>query len=164
MTDLPTDPFIGQVVYDDSKPDRRLIWSGTVWNVFYDLWSSTIALRVLRAIAGDPGRDNGVDPDELFFNRRADDGGINISANCSDSFAWASADCEPITAENIAVFEQSVRDVVAADIYHSYSLLFAARVRRRVPVVRRPPGDPLGWDPDSRRLWEMYEAAAEDQP
>jgi len=61
---------------------------------------------------------------------------ITFLANCSDCFWWATADCEPITPENIEVLEASYRDAKAADdtvgtIYATE--LFAARVRKMRP-------------------------------
>ena len=111
-----------------------------------------ILIRVMKVIAGDPGEDNGVDPDELFFWRLTD-GSVRIVANTSDTFDWATADGEAITADNIEAFEQAVRDVVAADLYGYYSTLFAVRLRKRLPMPYKV------WDNDTRKVWEMYEAA-----
>lgn len=113
-----------------------------------------VTLRVVKAIAGDYGKDNGVDPDELLWFAN-EDGSVRICANCSDFFAWASADAEPITPDNIEVFEQAVRDVVAADIWTGYSWLFAVRMRRQMPMTYRKPRDA-----DDHRLWELFAQAA----
>ena len=56
-------------------------------------------------------------------------------ANCSDTFAWATADCEEISFENLDVLKASFADVAAVCAEHWYApLLFAARVRKRRPM------------------------------
>jgi hypothetical protein len=111
-------------------------------------------VRVMKAIAGTPGADDGVDPDELFFMRLSD-GSLRVLAMCSDRFAWATADAEKITADNIAVFEQAVRDVVTVDLWEGYALLFAVRMRNQMPMpAARKVIDP--------KLWQMFEDSVTD--
>ncbi len=53
-----------------------------------------------------------------------------FAVNCSDTFDWASADCEEITTENLPLLKQSFYDIAAVTAEMWYApLLFAARVR-----------------------------------
>ena len=55
--------------------------------------------------------------------------------NCSDTFAWGSADLEEITFENLDVLKASFADIDAITAEHWYApLLFAARVRKIRPI------------------------------
>ena|SRR6266542_3781983 len=97
---------------------------------------SELIYRIMQALAGPPGADDDVmsaASDELFLWRN-DDGTVKIMANLNDTFYYACADCEPITADNLPLFEQSVRDTVRLDEYEHYGLLFAVRVRKRLPL------------------------------
>ncbi len=91
-----------------------------------------VALRAIRATQFDAC-------DSLFW--RVDDGTLSMFAVCSDTFAPACADCEPITADNVEAFEQAVADCVAIDPGEQYwgPLLFAARMRkaRAIPSLTR---------------------------
>jgi hypothetical protein len=67
-----------------------------------------------------------------------DDSKMRVSLNCSDVFAWGSADFEEITEENLPVLKQTAQDLLdingagsAATI--ELSNLFAARVRGQRP-------------------------------
>lgn len=70
---------------------------------------------------------------ELFW--RHDNGVLSLYADCSDVFAWACADCEPIETEaDVALLEQCLRDLQAAtgETYPRWlTELYAARRRRR---------------------------------
>jgi hypothetical protein len=66
---------------------------------------------------------------------------ITFLVNCSDTFAWATADCEPLTPETIDVFEQVVADIRAAvpddaqrAVYVYAAMLYAARQRGMRPM------------------------------
>lgn len=70
---------------------------------------------------------------------RVDDDEITFMAMCNDLFAWATADGEPITAENIQVLEETAAELKAipitpkSDPLMYLSELFAARVRGMRP-------------------------------
>lgn len=61
---------------------------------------------------------------------------VTFMVNCNDEFYWGTADAEPITSDNLAVLEQSYKDVTAtgfkfAEVYGA--MLFCARVRKERP-------------------------------
>lgn len=60
---------------------------------------------------------------------------IHVSANVSDVFAWGGADCEEITPENLAVFQQAIADLGAIHRFDEVYApeLFAARLRGMRP-------------------------------
>lgn len=64
------------------------------------------------------------------------DGEIRLFAMCSDTFAWASADLEEITSDDVALLEQTAKDVLAIDyaatIY--FPELYACRKRKMRPM------------------------------
>lgn len=61
------------------------------------------------------------------------DHGIHLSLDCSDTFAWATADSEPIeTLEDVALLQSACQD---ADKYGTYvETLYAARRRHMRPM------------------------------
>lgn len=78
--------------------------------------------------------------DTLFW--RVDNNQPSFYVLCSDTFAWATADAEEITADNIDLLEQSIEDVKALGfdpVTWAFSL-FCARVRhmRIMPMIRIP--------------------------
>jgi len=95
-----------------------------------------LVYRIMQTLAGPPGADEDVmaEAGEELFLWRNDDGTVKIMANLNDTFYYACGDSEPITADNLPVFEQSVRDVVRLGIDGRWGLLFAVRVRRRLPL------------------------------
>jgi hypothetical protein len=86
-----------------------------------------IFLRAARAVAFE-------NCDDIWW--REDDGIITTLVDCSDFFAWGTSDAEPITMENIELFEQIHRsygfraDLEEIDLA---SLLWCARVRGMRP-------------------------------
>lgn len=85
---------------------------------------------------------------------RADE--LRVLAKCSDFFDYACADCEEITAENIALFESTYRE--CKDLFGEYNAtyaveLFVARVRNRQPMQSVMDG----FRENSPRLAELFE-------
>lgn len=71
--------------------------------------------------------------DALFW--RVDAGVLSIYVMCSDTFDFASADCEEITPENLPVFRQAFTEAKAVDSGAFLApYLFCARVRKRQPL------------------------------
>lgn len=61
--------------------------------------------------------------------------------NCNDLFAWATADAEEVTPENISVLEQAIKDVKEVGGLLCYAeALFACRVRKMRPQKPAYPG------------------------
>lgn len=78
--------------------------------------------------------------DMLFW--RVDNNQPSFYVLCSDTFAWATADLEEITPDNIDLLERSIEDVKALDfdsVTWAFSL-FCARVRRMriMPIIAIP--------------------------
>lgn len=61
--------------------------------------------------------------------------GLKLYVNCNDVFAWATADCEEITAENLPLLEQAYNDCnnIKNTYSHNAKALFCARVRKQRP-------------------------------
>lgn len=88
-----------------------------------------------------------VDENEFLFWRAELDGSISAYVITNDVFGWACSDMEQITLDNIGVFEQAAKDVLAvnppfddADVnktnFHvgdNAGILFACRVRKMKP-------------------------------
>jgi hypothetical protein len=75
--------------------------------------------------------------DMLFW--RINNGDIRFFVICNDTFAWATADVEEITQDNVKDLEQAVADVQAADPDADEwmgPLLFCARQRGMRPMPR----------------------------
>lgn len=78
--------------------------------------------------------------DDAWFSVDLTTEQIHISVNCNDLFYWASADSEPITADDVALLEQTARDLEALgddnDTYPFLNLLelYAARRRNMQPL------------------------------
>ncbi len=73
---------------------------------------------------------------ELFEGlmwRTADDGGIKLFAQCNDVFAWATADCEEITDDDVPVLQQALRDLQVTKEEYYLPELFVARKRHLRP-------------------------------
>lgn len=58
---------------------------------------------------------------------------MRFFANCSDLFAWGSADIEEITVEDLPLLIQTSEDLILLDAPHYLSELFSARKRHRRP-------------------------------
>lgn len=95
-----------------------------------------LVYRVMQAIAGPPGKDEDVfltaGEEVNIYALRS--GEITLTADCSDFFSYATADAEPITAENVDLFEQCIRDLIAIDEWGGYSRLFCIRIRKQLPL------------------------------
>lgn len=91
------------------------------------------AMRVLRVSSFGIGHD---DCDSYFWRCDGEYAPITFIVRCSDTFAYACADAEAVTPENVAVLEQAYADAAAScDVGAIYgSTLFCARVRRMKPV------------------------------
>jgi len=92
---------------------------------------------------------------------------LNISANCSDTFAWGSADCEPITEDSMPLVIQTARDLF--EVLHPiadkvtdrqwlscWADLYAARVRSL-----RPQGAAYKRYP--KEVWHLFDAAGPER-
>ena len=80
---------------------------------------------------------------------------LQFFVNCNDTFAWACADCEQITLDNIDILEQSIKD--EQRILGTYTCtianeLFSARVRKM-----RPQGASYIECYD-KRMWSLFDA------
>lgn len=88
-----------------------------------------------------------VDENEFLFWRAERDGSINAYVIVNDVFAWACADLEKIAPDNIGLFEQAAKDVMAVNppfdgedinkrnlhVGADAGILFACRVRKMKP-------------------------------
>lgn len=76
--------------------------------------------------------------DQLFWNTSGPYAPLTFFAMCSDTFAWAAADAEAITPNNLHVLERSITDVQAVGNVSLYwaVILFCARVRGQQPMER----------------------------
>lgn len=69
------------------------------------------------------------------------DGRLVCFVNCNDLFAWATADAEEVTPENIKVLEQTLKDVKDVGGLTCYAdNLFACRIRGMRPQWCAYPG------------------------
>jgi hypothetical protein len=74
--------------------------------------------------------------DFLWWRTDAQYAPVTFFAMCSDFFDWGTADCEPITKENLHVLLDSFKDLRRIEHSNIYlSELFAARIRRRRPMT-----------------------------
>jgi hypothetical protein len=89
--------------------------------------SDSLVLRVVRAIASTDGTEV-----DIWWQRFGDR--IVPIVTCNDTFAYATADAEEITAENVHLFEQAKADMHAVDEDGDWGLLFVARVRGLCPM------------------------------
>lgn len=72
------------------------------------------------------------DFESLFW--RFDDGQISMFANCSDFFAWATADCEEITGDDdITGLRQALTDLREVGADWHWPALWVARKRKMRP-------------------------------
>ena len=91
------------------------------------------------------------DFDEIWWRTDGDYAPVTFLVNCNDLFIWACSDAEPITEDNIDIFEQSYKDSTKADKYgecHA-TALFCCRVRKS-----RPQGAFYSYIPES--LWPLF--------
>ena len=93
-------------------------------------------LRVAKVFNG----FDGPGPDQLWWRTDEEYAPLSVFADCNDVFVWACADNEEITAENIDILEQSLKDLQAvANAGHNSTceiwagVLFACRIRKMRP-------------------------------
>lgn len=85
----------------------------------------SLTLRVLRVFAFDW-------TEQVWWRTDPEYAPVTFLVKCNDLFAWACADCEPITAENIDVLEQVAAEL-SDDDKEFMGELFAARSRKMRP-------------------------------
>ena len=85
---------------------------------------------------------------------------VSFYVICNDLFdwAWASADAEDITPENIDILEQALNDVASVSSYDVRwgVTLFATRVRKMRPQRCAYPS--------LRALWPLFDACGPERP
>lgn len=108
-------------------------------------------LRVLSATASIDGHD------EVIWWTTGTCAPITFLVLCNDVFDWGTADCEPLTPDNIDEFEQAITDVGLATQgdYTYVTTLFCARQRKR-----RPQGAAY---PAEHRLWPLFDACGPER-
>lgn len=91
-------------------------------------------------------------PEAIWWRVDGEYAPITFFAMCSDIFAWARADCEPVTADNLDAFERAFADVdkITSGDPTFAAPLFCARMRGE-----RPQG---GAYPSDERLWPLFDA------
>lgn len=62
---------------------------------------------------------------------------VKVFARCSDWFAWASADAEEITKDDLPLLQQALGDLRKVDATYYLAELFASRKRRMRPQKPR---------------------------
>jgi hypothetical protein len=83
------------------------------------------------------GFPHGADAPDFMLWRSYDDGRIELFADCSDTFAWATADSELIEEKDMPLLRQCFDDLCAVDDSGmELAALFAARKRKAVPIVK----------------------------
>lgn len=72
---------------------------------------------------------------QLWWRTDGEYAPVTLFISCNDLFAWATADEEPVTQENIAILEQAVADIqaITPDDPSLADLLFCCRVRGMRP-------------------------------
>jgi len=81
-------------------------------------------------------RDADLFMDSLMWGPHGSDGSYRFSAMCSDTFHWASADCETIEPEDLQMLGECLADLRVADSHGQAYLceLFASRKRGMRPM------------------------------
>lgn len=86
--------------------------------------------------------------------------------NCSDTFVWGGADSEPITPENVELFEATVKEcrTIGLHAWGFAETLFCARARKMRPmrlwyvrVLLREPS------PENDKLVELFNACRSER-
>lgn len=115
-------------------------------------WGEEHTIRVLQAF------DRCDAHSELFWRTDAGYAPVTFMAMCSDTFALATADAEPITVNNLPVLEEAIKDVVAVISEPSFwaITLFVARVRQQRPLRGAYPSRDLA------ALWPLFDACGPD--
>lgn len=121
-----------------------------------DTFDMSFVMRVLEIFAMFP-----YDTTEQLTWRCDDEyGPITFLVNCSDTFTYACADCEPLTPETLPVLESAIRDLEALDVDIVYAMMFlgmlyAARVRGVRPMGQAYPGN--------EQLWALFDACGPER-
>lgn len=78
--------------------------------------------------------------DSIWWRTDSQYAPITFFVRCNDFFWWATADCEPLTMENISILRQALLDVGVDNEDWGY-LLFCARARKKRPQNPAYPKD-----------------------
>ena len=114
---------------------------------------SEFVMRVLHLFAVHPNDLN----QELSWVTDSASGPVRFYVDCSDTFAWATSDSEPLTPDNIGVFEQVLADLGTQDNCFMFaSTLFAARVRGMRPMR-------LAYPKDSPEVCALFDACGPER-
>lgn len=99
----------------------------------------TFVLRVLDVVGSADMHDS------LYWRTDGEFAPVAFFVNCSDLFAWACADAEPVTPDTLAELEQAFADVQAVDGSAIWGpSLYAARRRKLRPMRKAyPPNEAL---------------------
>lgn len=85
--------------------------------------------------------DTITDPETGRWVRDPEDDDIHLHVNCSDLFAWGSADLEEVTDDNVDVFIRAMDDIRSLGDPKKFGrfagYLFAARACRITPIPER---------------------------
>lgn len=86
-----------------------------------------LILRAFRVFNGFRGPAS----DGLWWRTDDEYAPVTLLVNCNDLFVWASAECEPLTAENIGTLEATYVELLAIDreMGRFTDILFCCRVR-----------------------------------
>jgi hypothetical protein len=106
-----------------------------------DVETLAFILRVLRACDS----FDGAGADSIWWRTDGEYAPVTFLVRCSDEFYWRTADCEALTPENVAAFEQAIVDCKVADSPggEAYApMLFCARVRKMRPMRGQMPTNP----------------------
>ena len=84
------------------------------------------------------GFPHGADATDFLWWRSYDDGSITLHADCSDVFAWGSADNEVIEEKDMPLLRQCFDDLsaIGRDVLDNIAALYAARKRGVVPMPK----------------------------
>lgn len=94
--------------------------------------------------------------DSLYWRTDGEYAPVTFFVNCSDLFAWGSADCEPLTAADVDDLRKALADVSEAVGSNSYGPeLYCARRRKKRPQGAAYPGD--------ERLWPLFDACGPER-
>lgn len=89
---------------------------------------------------------------------------ITFFVNCNDVFAWASADCETLTPDNIDLLESTLDEIASMEkvdavsgpsIYDAFDL-FCARIRKTRPQGR-------SYDGYHESVWPLFDACGPER-
>ena len=94
--------------------------------------------------------------DSLYWRTDGEYAPVTFWVNCSDVFAWGSADVEPLTKADLDDLRKAFEDTKAASNNTTYGPeLYCARRRRCRPQGAAYPGD--------ERLWPLFDACGPER-